>query len=818
MFRILGKTVSRAWPVFLILWAVIVALAYWSAPPWNDVALDKTFAFLPANTISQRGEALFKKTFPSQWHPSSLAMLFARSDGVLTDQDKRFIAKDVRPGLDRIAEKEGGLGRKGAIGAIHAFTDPGSGLLLISEDQRATVLILELSSELLAHRNWAVMDGIDHLLHKLQVQNKIPPGLKISLSGNAAVGYDVSHGQAVSARSIEYWTIGLVIVLLVLIYRAPLLALIPLVTIFVAVDVALKYLSVLAEAEIIGLFQGIQTFLTVILYGAGVDYCFFLIARYREELDRLAAAASGEVLPERERYRQALATAVGKVGAALTASAATVTIGIGMMTFASFGQFHQAGIAISASLVLTLCAVLTLAPALLRLAGPWAFWPHTHWTARSASTIAGVGSAAWWTKLANALQRRPGTIWLVSVLLMLPLGIFAYTQLDNLEIDLLKRLHPNEPSVVATRAFDRYFPAGFTGPIVALIRSPGVNFRQDQGEELIGSLTDRLSEQKKELGVADIRSLSAPLGVSDRAQDAIDELVEQAAQMPSNKSPTETMHRHAQDFYVSSDGHVTQLQIILTCNPLGQKSLDLFARLEKAIKAALPDNLQQPEILYLGQTVSVRDLTTVTYHDQDRIELLVASAVFLILLLLLRRPVVSFYLVLSVLLSFYTTLGATFAFFWAINPHGFTGLDWKVPIFLFTILVAVGEDYNIFLMTRIHEEQEAFGPLDGITHALVRTGRIITSCGLIMAGTFATLLSGTLLDLKQLGFALACGVLLDTFVVRPILVPAFLILLHKYVVKKTGGRKTEDKEPKTEVFNRQAPTQDRPSPALAQRG
>ncbi|TXT18030.1 MAG: putative drug exporter of the RND superfamily [Planctomycetota bacterium] len=184
------------------------------------------------------------------------------------------------------------------------------------------------------------------------------------------------------------------------------------------------------------------------------------------------------------------------------------------------------------------------------------------------------------------------------------------------------------------------------------------------------------------------------------------------------------------------------------------------------------------ELFTLGPTASIRDLKAVTDRDQIRIDILVLGGVFLILIALLRRFTISLYLIVSVFFSYLVTLGVTFAMFWAMDPSGFAGLDWKVPMFLFTILIAVGEDYNIFLMTRIDEEQHLHGPTAGVIAALQKTGSIISSCGIIMAGTFCSLLAGSLVGLHQLGFALAFGVLLDTFVVRPILVPAFLVLLY----------------------------------------
>src|SRR5204863_1022263 len=166
---------------------------------------------------------------------------------------------------------------------------------------------------------------------------------------------------------------------------------------------------------------------------------------------------------------------------------------------------------------------------------------------------------------------------------------------------------------------------------------------------------------------------------------------------------------------------------------------------------------------------------------------LVLGAIFLILVVVVRRLWLALYLLATVLLSYYATLGATtlVGSWWADRPLG--QVDWRVPFFLFTILIAVGEDYNILLITRAMKERKRHGGVEGMRRALARTGGTITSCGLIMAGTFATLMLSGLNTLIQIGFALAFGVLIDTFIVRPFLVPACVMVFW-------GGKKEEMKE------------------------
>ncbi|MEK6259336.1 MAG: MMPL family transporter [Planctomycetota bacterium] len=811
MFVKLGDLINRVWPGLLLAWVgILIALAM-IAPKLEQVVQTEEFAFLPPTSPSLVGEKLFREAFPSSLVPSRIVIVVRRADTGLTEQDKEWIDDGVnendperefelRERLLKIAENDGGLaagpdehdepaadnakvaaGKRSLISAVRTYRDKTLEKLILSKDGKATLVLVDLTTDFLNSDNQETVGKIQELLldtseKSAEFRKHIPPGLELSLSGDATVGRDMQNAARDSAHATENLTIFLVVFLLIAIYRAPMLALIPLLTVGVSVRLTMSLLTLMAQYHWTILFPGVQIYVTVLVYGAGVDYCLFLIDRYKEELDGGMS------------FDEASANCVAKVGAAIAASAGTVICGIGMMMFAEFGKFRQAGFAISFGLLVVLVASLTFTPALLKLTGRWAFWPQMR-TERvssaggwlpTATLSSKLGQVRWlqntWDAVGRLLLKRPMLVWLTSMALMLPFAIVGLKFFSHLSYGLLSDLPSSSVSVQGTKVVRQHFPAGATGPVTILLHNDQVDFSERNadgtagGLDLILDLTTALGEKKKELRLADIRSVSHPLG-GDESIDTIKGVV--------RKRTIDRSLKH----YVSSSGNlakrVTRMELTAELDPFALDSISHLTTLQDEIRSLLPDAMrEQTEILVTGSTASIRDLKSVTDRDQIRIDVLATVVVFLILVVLLRHPAICVYLMVTVLFSYLVALGATYTFYWAISTGEFAGLDWKVPMFLFTILIAVGEDYNIFLMTRIEEEQQKFGPVQGVIHALSKTGRIISSCGIIMAGTFASLMAGSLQGMCQLGFALTFGVLLDTFVVRPILVPAYLVLLN----------------------------------------
>ncbi|MBA3482819.1 MAG: MMPL family transporter, partial [Pirellulales bacterium] len=624
-------------------------------------------------------------------------------------------------------------------------------------------VVARLRNDFMAVDNVRIMKEAVRLVDDAQAT--APLGLQIGVTGAAAIGGDLLGAMAQSLRNTELTTIVAVAIALAMIYRSLWLVVVPLGAIAIATLASIDLLAILAQWSRqrgegvwpeFRVYSTTQIFIIVLMFGAGTDFCLFLIARYRELLGEGASQRDGVI------------GSVDRVGPALTASAGTTIAGLMMMVFSEFGKFTISGPAIAISLAVALLVCLTLAPALL--ATP---------IGRQVTANKQDAAGSWfWTAVADRILARPGLVLALSLAVATPLAWYGIDA--PVTYDIFSELPPDAASKRGTQLLLRHLPPGEIGPLTVLARLPGQDFASAEGRLKIAELSKRLHDLP---GVDKVRSLYRPTGQAPGAVSLFSRSGLMSLAVAGSPLAEETFVSKA------TGGEVTRITVVLADGPFSPQAVATAGKIEQALSdLCYTEAWSDATFEMLGVTSGIRDLQRVTLVDRQRIQILVTLAVFAVILILLRRPVVCLYLIATVVLNYLVTLGLVYLILELIHGPGYPGLDWKAPIFLFVILVAVGQDYNIFLTTRIFEEQQRLGPLAGIHRGLVQTGGIITSCGIIMAATFGSMISGSLPEMAEMGMALALGILLDTFVVRTILVPAFLALLANASGVKSTGR------------------------------
>ena len=770
MFQSLATLVNtRGW-VIIAAWAILAAALYGIAPSWDSVSKDDDVNFFPPGYPTVIGQSLLKRGFPADVASSQAVLVVERAGGELTAGDKAYIV-DLANRMKKLKADEPRLGIKQVVD----YRVPVLGPRLIGNARegsgQASLVLVSLNGTYIAKQTRLATDRITEILDGFE---KPPAGLEVRMTGSAAVGRDMNRAASSSVSNTTWATIGLVVAILLIVYRSPLLALLPLLTIALSVEVSL--LAIASLTRVPGLnFQvlGItKIFVIVVLFGAGTDYCLFLIARYREELAR------GRSGPD------ALREAIEQVGGALVASAGTVIVGLGMLCFSQFAKIQYTGPAIALSLAIGLLAALTLAPVLLHWLRGAVFFPfrpphHEKGGDPEEESLAQVPLAGFWGKIAAVVIRHPGLILAASVAALTPFAILGARTTAN--YSQLTDLSPDQPSIQGSKIVRRYFAAGELGPTTVLIEHPTIDFRSEPGRVAIEMVCQALAGIKNpgetKGSVEEVRSISRPLG---RPPEGFLNRYAEIVRRPF----VDPRYASTAPVDANDTNHITRIDLIFRSDPFSDASLKTLEQVRDAIrKAAQPGGpiAGMKATGLAGSTAMVDDLKEVTTRDEHRMYWLVTLGVYVILVILLRRPGICLYLIATVVLGYLASLGITELVFRSLHhgPDPWVGLDWKVSFFLFVILVAVGEDYNIFLMARVLEEEKKHGPIEGTRQAVMHTGGIISSCGLIMAGTFGSMLIGNLTALRELGFALGLGVMLDTFIVRPILVPAFVILIHR---------------------------------------
>ncbi len=667
----------------------------------------------------------------------------------------------------------------------------------------AKLAVMQLSSELAATENIATIEAVDELLQSVRDYSGrfADPGLRLLKTGSAAIGGETLIAARAAIRYTEVFTIVMILAILVVVYRAPLLVAVPMISIGLAVVTAVALVTWLTQASanhnLLGLdlrvFTTSRIFVVVILFGAGTDYCLFIIARLREE------AAKYD-------WSEACRRALSGVSGALMGSALTTIVGLGMLWIAEFGKFHYTGPIIGLCLCVGLLVCMTFTPALLHLLGPKVFWPSriqhvdpNDSVTRRISGSTGVGAGLWpWISL--FITRRPALLLVVGIGLLLLPAVHGWKHEDDVTYDLSSELGKSAESRRGLRLLQQHFEIGEINPVTVLVLRPEAADRKTLERET-KLVTDAIY---KIPSVVAVRTADDPLG--DFPPDREMGLLSGDAW----RRRTLRNHRIARQYFFSTSpkysDRLVRFDVVVDGDPFSIDTAAEVAKIEDVLRRqsnTAESTWSGAKVLLTGTTPSIIDLRDVTLRDNRRIKVAVVLAVLAVLLVVIRRVGLCLYLIATVLLSYYATLGLSLAWFRWMYGADFVGLDWKLPLFLFVILVAVGQDYNVYLVTRVLEEQKKLGWIAALRKAVSRTGGIITACGLVMAATFfsmtssswfppishaigltATAESNSLRGIIELGFALGLGVLIDTFYVRTILVPSYIAIVGQWSARQ----------------------------------
>ncbi|GEP49095.1 MMPL family transporter [Microbacterium saccharophilum] len=627
------------------------------------------------------------------------------------------ISGDEELDADQLAELATLAEEIGGIDGVGEISPP-----IPSEDGEAVQIFVPLDSS----------GEIGDLVTEVRelVQENVPAGLEGWVTGPAGFTADLVEGFTGIDGLLLIVALGAVFVILVIVYRSPLLPVLVLMTSLFALCVALLTVWWLAKADIVVLNGQVQGILFILVIGAATDYALLYVARFREAIggglrrwDATVAAWKGAFEP-------------------ILASGGTVIAGLLCLLLSDLASNRALGPIASIGIAFSMLSALTFLPALMALTGRAAFWPFIPKTAGVVLPKDFTQPVkGFWARQARLVARHSRPVWIVSTLVLLVMAAGAF-QLKADGVPASELVLGTSEARDGQKVLAEHFPAGSGSPAYVIVE-------EDR-------LTDAVTVLDDADGVDSVAAVSedSPTGQAPiELQDGVAVLT--AFGPPGTPAPEPTV----------SDGDVL-LAVTLADEADSLEAEQTIRDLREAFAGELGDGVA----LTGGTTAVDLDTNDTSIRDRTVIIPVILVVVLIILMLLLRAIVAPVILILSVIVSFGAALGVSALVF--NNVFQFPGGDPAVPLYGFVFLVALGIDYNIFLMSRVREESLKHGTRSGILRGLVATGGVITSAGLVLAATFAALGVIPILFLAQLAFIVAFGVLLDTFVVRSLLVPA----------------------------------------------
>ncbi|HEY1572371.1 MAG TPA: MMPL family transporter [Pseudonocardiaceae bacterium] len=735
VFEAIGRFSVRFRWLVVVVWLVGTVAAAHFLPSLASATDSNNADFLPASAPSSHAQQLSSAFQRGNVQP--ITVIVATDGRRLTAADQQAV--------------DGLVAKLSKVSGVQQVRDTGQ-----SRDQQAEQVQALVGIGTGPNGTRPVVDGMRATI----AAAGLPSGLQAHLTGQIAAQVDNQAANGDTGNKLQYLSVALILVLLLLIFRSLLAPLVTLVPAFLVVTLAGPLVGAAAKAGL-QVSPLAQFLLIVLVLGAGTDYGLFLMFRVREEMGRGMT------------HRDAVVRAVARVGESVTFSAGTVIAALVSLLAASFGLYADLGLPLAIGIGVMLVAALTLLPALVAIFGRGLFWPM--------KIRSGAGSGVW-GRISARIVQRPVLTLVIGVVLFGGLAV-ASVGYQASGFGGAVTAPAGTDSAAGAALQDKHFPQLAASPTSVLLKLPNTAW---------GDPTVLADAQRRLAAAGQFTNVTGALDPNGAtlAPTVYTQLHDQlgpAQALPPIPGPrvhvpaVEYQLYRATASFVSADGHTVQYLVGLRA---GDPSTTQAMNAVPAIRAAVTSvahAVGATDSGVAGEAPAVYDISAISGSDLGAVIPIAILVIGLLLGLVMRSVVAPLYLIASVGLSYLAALGISVLIFLKIAGHG--GLTFFMPFLMFIFLLALGEDYNILVMSRIREEARRLPLRQAITKALSTTGTTVTSAGLILAGTFAVfaVAGGSLGDeVRDIGTGLALGILMDTFLVRTLLVPSTAVLLGRW--------------------------------------
>lgn len=690
---------KRIWWLSLSIWIALMVILSGFAPGAKEFVQANKDAGLPADAESIIADRQLEKYFPSEGGMPLFAV-FHNEDG-LTEEDVLSYAAVLES-----------LETESSHGVVDVIP-----LTELKPEQRASFLAENEKTFFVPITLPKGLEGND--LHELvvsiksEVAKKIDSDVEVSWTGPAGIASDAIELFSQADVVLLLSTVGLILVLLLIIYRSPLLTLIPLIGAAIVYAVVDRVIGLSASSGLFTAESQALSIMTILLFAVVTDYSLLIFSRYREELKK------------HESVNDAMRETMRHVREPIFFSGSTIVLGMATLFFAIYEPYRNFAPVFAIAAGAMLIAGLTLLPALFALIGRKAFWPIIPKYGDET-----IEKKTVWGKVANVVTKKP-LLFMIPIMLLLLLGAWNVTNIDE-SYDMIESFPEDLSSRIGYDHLGKSFSQGSLAPGTLLFVSD-----------------EKLDMEKLMTVVEEIES-----------KTGIDKVTVQS-------NP------------ITEDEKNAKFSVTFTGNPYSVKAFDTVLELRSESNALLNEaGLADAQLFIAGESAKNADLRDINNRDTWLVMIAMTVLITIMLGLQTRSIIAPIYMMGTILLSYAATLGLSIVLFKLILD--LDTLSYRIPLYSFVFLVALGVDYSIMLIARIREEMKVLPFDDAVRRGVEKTGGVISSAGLILAATFLVLATMPIYELKLFGIIMAIGILIDTFIVRPLLIPAILIVLGKW--------------------------------------